>query len=180
MSLHQHDRRLVLYPAYLDAGSTVAQGRVLAKAEACPHPDVMEMYEACRYLGLQTQVEDKHYPRAWWTRGRLRVKLCDTAGDPVIASIPNKRTLLQKVSAHIKAMPVRKKPPQYIPPPLVQSQDPQSVLPPSQLFPALAATRRRTGEERNSGESNMSACTIVLLLLWAWAGIPWDYRQRLG
>mmetsp|Transcript_11751 Transcript_11751/g.20911 ORF Transcript_11751/g.20911 Transcript_11751/m.20911 type:complete len:150 (-) Transcript_11751:407-856(-) len=117
MSLHQHDRRLVLYPAYLDAGSTVAQGRVLAKAEACPHPDVMEMYEACRYLGLQTQVEDKHYPRAWWTRGRLRVKLCDTAGDPVIASIPNKRTLLQKVSAHIKAMPVRKKPPQYIPPP---------------------------------------------------------------
>ncbi len=62
----RHSKRIV-WPAYIDAQKTRKQGRILAKREAVSAPDVKEIINAARQLGLDPfYEEDKSFPRLWW------------------------------------------------------------------------------------------------------------------
>lgn len=107
-------QRLIIYPAYIDALKTVAEGRRIPKAQACPDPHVIEMRDAALHLGLKAEAEDKAYPRDWLVRGRLRVSLFDEdnadlaaggKGTPYNPEITTRRDLLIKLADLVKRHP---------------------------------------------------------------------------
>jgi len=61
-----------IYPAYLDSTKTIPGGRRLPKAACVANPNITDIAEACKTLGIPCLVEDKAYPRDWLVRGRLR------------------------------------------------------------------------------------------------------------
>lgn len=105
----EHDKRLILYPHYITASKTVAEGRRIPKPLACENPNTMEMFDCCKYLKVPAEVEDKHYPRDWFIRGRLRVQLRGADGALVNPEIPDRRTLLIKISELVPKHPSRGK-----------------------------------------------------------------------
>lgn len=57
------------------------------------------MFDCAQLLKFQTALElDKAYPRDYWARGRIRVKLYDENKAPIREDIPNRRTLYAKVA----------------------------------------------------------------------------------
>ncbi|EER19543.1 Signal recognition particle 19 kDa protein, putative [Perkinsus marinus ATCC 50983] len=100
----------ILYPNYLNAVKTVPEGRRIAKAKCVENPTVVEMGEACRELHIPCVLEDKCYPRDWLVRGRLRVKLSDDNGKPLVSEIPGKRQLLEKMGEVIPTLKSRTHP----------------------------------------------------------------------
>uniref|UniRef100_A0A7S0RQN6 Signal recognition particle 19 kDa protein n=1 Tax=Chlamydomonas leiostraca TaxID=1034604 RepID=A0A7S0RQN6_9CHLO len=102
------DRRVIIYPSYLDSTKTVAEGRAIPKEQACITPFVQEMLESCKQLKIPAEIENKHYPRAWWVPGRLRVQLKNADGTPTVPEIPNKRTLMIKIAELVAKHPGRK------------------------------------------------------------------------
>lgn len=94
----QQDKRLVIYPNYLDSKKTVAEGRRIPLDKACESPNVVEMLDSCKHLKIPAEIQNKHYPRDWMVRGRLRVQLQDEKGQLCNPSIPDKRTLMLKMA----------------------------------------------------------------------------------
>ncbi|GLC46906.1 signal recognition particle 19kDa [Pleodorina starrii] len=101
------DKRVIVYPQYLDANKTVAEGRRIPKDLACDAPFVSELYDCCNLLKLESAIEAKHYPRDWLPKGRIRVQLKGDDGKPVNPEIPNRRTLLLKLAELIPKHPGR-------------------------------------------------------------------------
>ncbi|MCS7107488.1 MAG: signal recognition particle protein Srp19 [Acidilobaceae archaeon] len=65
-------RRVVIWPSYLDEAASRGKGRRVAKELSVRRPTVEEIVQAAKLLGLNPQVEEKAYSRAWWEE-RLRV-----------------------------------------------------------------------------------------------------------
>jgi signal recognition particle subunit SRP19 len=80
-------QRLIIYPAYIDALKTVAEGRRIPRDQACPEPHVLEMRDAAAHLGLPCEPEDKAYPRDWLVRGRLRVALFEGGDESAVEEV---------------------------------------------------------------------------------------------
>lgn len=103
------DKRVVLYPHYITKSKTVQDGRRIPKELACDNPNVMEMLECLKELQIPAVIEDKHYPRDWFIRGRLRVQLKKDDGSPTNPAIPDRRTLMIKIAElqpkHKRPMP---------------------------------------------------------------------------
>lgn len=60
---YQFDKRLQVYPAYLNAKLQLVQGRKIPKEMAVDNPHVREIYEACVELKLDADIEVNHtYP----------------------------------------------------------------------------------------------------------------------
>ncbi|PNH08465.1 Signal recognition particle protein, partial [Tetrabaena socialis] len=51
------DKRIVVYPQYIDVEKTVAEGRRLPKDKACGEPFVDEMHDCCKLLNLESVIE---------------------------------------------------------------------------------------------------------------------------
>jgi signal recognition particle subunit SRP19 len=100
-------QRLTIYPAYIDALKTVAEGRRIPRDKACPNPHVLEMRDAATHLGLKCEAEDKAYPRDWLVRGRLRVELFDgnDKSTPFNPEITTRRDLLLRLADLVKRHP---------------------------------------------------------------------------
>ena len=66
----------MFYPAYIDLGKTIAEGRRVSKKDACAFPHPMEMAEVCNYFKLPFVIErGRAYSRDPVMRlGRVRVK----------------------------------------------------------------------------------------------------------
>lgn len=106
----EHDKRVILYPNYIDVNKTVAEGRRISKDKACDKPHVVEMLDACnKGLKLQAQIEDKSYSRDWLVRGRIRVQLKDSNGKPVNPEIPSRTELMIRVAKLVPQHPMRSK-----------------------------------------------------------------------
>ncbi len=79
-----------VYPAYLEKGFTLPQGRRVPKEVAVEKPKLEEMSAVLEFLKIRHCIEyDKAYPRDWLTKGRVRVLLKDEHGQlmhPVIES----------------------------------------------------------------------------------------------
>lgn len=106
----EHDKRVILYPNYINAKKTVAEGRRIPKERACENPNVVEMVDCCiKGLKLPAQIEDKSYSRDWLVRGRLRVQLKDDAGKPLVADIPTRTALMLRIAELVPKHPSRSK-----------------------------------------------------------------------
>lgn len=98
---YHKDRRIALYPEYLDAGLTIQEGRRVPKKVACEHPTAKEMADCCVHLKLPVEVQDKMFSRSCTKNGRIRVQLKDEAGNLVNSDIPNKKVLMKEICALI-------------------------------------------------------------------------------
>ncbi len=67
--------KLIIWPAYLDATKSRAEGRILSAKDAVKSPVLKEIEKASLELNLNPAVEtDKAYPKSWWVRsGRVVV-----------------------------------------------------------------------------------------------------------
>ncbi|MET1128317.1 MAG: signal recognition particle protein Srp19 [Thermoproteota archaeon] len=65
MSRRYQGKRVVVWPAYIDATKTRREGRKLPLSESIRRPRVDEIVEAARRLGLNPEVEQARYPRDW-------------------------------------------------------------------------------------------------------------------
>jgi hypothetical protein len=62
MGDYQHDKRICVYPAYLNSTLTVAQGRKIPAYLATENPSAHEVYESAMRLGLKCQLEVRLVP----------------------------------------------------------------------------------------------------------------------
>ena len=103
------DRRVVIFPAYLDAGLTQEQGRKVAKALAVVQPTVVELRDSAAHLGFEAEVESKMYPKDLLRRGRVRVRLKNADGTFVKPEINTRMKLLRAVAELVPQHPLRQK-----------------------------------------------------------------------
>jgi len=68
--------KIIMWPAYFDAGKTRMEGRRIAKTLAVQSPKVPEIEAAAAKLGLEFElVPDKGYPKSpWHMAGMLLVE----------------------------------------------------------------------------------------------------------
>ncbi|HII07420.1 MAG TPA: signal recognition particle protein Srp19 [Methanotrichaceae archaeon] len=73
--MSKKDGRLVIWPAYIDAGKSRSRGRAISKRDAIEKPTVDEIMVAAMEMGLVPEAEkDKYYPKEWWEKpGRVMV-----------------------------------------------------------------------------------------------------------
>lgn len=67
--------KLVIWPVYLDATKSRAEGRILSMKDSVKSPVLKEIEKAALELNLNPVVEaDKAHPRSWWVvSGRVLV-----------------------------------------------------------------------------------------------------------
>ncbi len=66
MSREYRGKRIVVWPSYIDSSKSRGKGRKIPRRDAVPRPRVEEIVEAAERLGLNPEVEEARYPRAWW------------------------------------------------------------------------------------------------------------------
>ncbi|WP_136715364.1 signal recognition particle subunit SRP19 [Halorientalis salina] len=70
----------VIWPAFLDADLTRAEGRRVSEDLAVSDPTVDEIAQAVQQVGYDSKIErDKQYSREWEPRGRVLVKNAEDA-----------------------------------------------------------------------------------------------------
>ena len=67
--------KYVIWPAYIDKGNSRSGGRVISRKISVTSPELKEIVQAAKELGLNPVVErDKAYPKSWWkVSGRVLV-----------------------------------------------------------------------------------------------------------
>lgn len=67
--------KLVIWPVYIDQMKSRSSGRIISRKNAIKEPQLNEIKEAARQLGLNPEVEpEKAYPKYWWeVSGRVLV-----------------------------------------------------------------------------------------------------------
>ena len=105
--------KLVIWPAYIDQMKSRNKGRIISLKNAVKEPQLSEIREAARKLGLNPEVEpEKAYPKTWWeTSGRVLID--DTGPKSEIAkqiAISIKKLRNQKGSGKINE-PIKTKEP---------------------------------------------------------------------
>ncbi len=67
--------KLVIWPVYLDATKSRAEGRILSMKDSVKSPVLKEIERAASELGMSPVVEaDKAHPKSWWAvSGRVLV-----------------------------------------------------------------------------------------------------------
>jgi len=88
----QKNKKIIVWPVYLDLNRTRKEGRLTRKESSVKSPKVQEIRRAGEILGLHPEVEaGKAHPATWWDKGgRVTV---DNAGP--------KSVLLDKIGAEI-------------------------------------------------------------------------------
>jgi len=67
--------KYVIWPAYIDKGNSRSNGRIIPRKISVTSPELKEIVQAAKDLGLNPKVErDKAYPKSWWkVSGRVLV-----------------------------------------------------------------------------------------------------------
>ena len=99
------------YPQYVDSNRTIAQGRKVARADACMAPHVYELAEIARYFKLQFVIEgNKAYPRDNIRRaGRIKVQMKDAEGNAINPEVPSRIALCRQFGKLIPKLKSREK-----------------------------------------------------------------------
>ena len=83
----------VIWPAYIDAEKSRAEGRRVPEDAAVPDPTVDEIAKAVQQVGYDAVIErDKTYSREYEPRGRVLVKNAEDS---------SKNDLVQGVAAYV-------------------------------------------------------------------------------
>ena len=107
-SSYKHDRRVVIYPSYINSKCSVAEGRRIPKDCACDAPNVLEIRDVLeKSMKLPCEVEDKSYPRDFWQRGRVRVTLKKDDGSPLAKEFPTRRAVMMEIARLVPKHPGR-------------------------------------------------------------------------
>eukprot|EP00041_Stephanoeca_diplocostata_P020957 m.479615 g.479615 ORF g.479615 m.479615 type:complete len:159 (-) comp21703_c0_seq3:2068-2544(-) len=96
-------RWVCIYPSYIDANKTQAQGRKLAK-EHCtelPHPAFIEQVLKSKSSGLEFFIEGKAYCRDHFQKVRVRVRLFNADKSPANPSIKSRKALMEFIAKRI-------------------------------------------------------------------------------
>ena len=102
---------LIVYPAYVDAKKSRAEGRRIGTEKACEAPTITEIATVCKALNIPAVPEpEKAYSRDYTARGRVRVQLKSDNGTPVNESVQSKHQLLLKLGELIPRLQTRAKP----------------------------------------------------------------------
>ncbi len=77
--------KIVIWPAYLAAGKTKREGRLVARKHAVKSPKVEEIAKVAKTLNLEPEVEkEKAYPKSHWDKGgRVLVTKKGSKGETV-------------------------------------------------------------------------------------------------
>lgn len=62
--------RVVVWPVYIDSSARRSGGRKIPLSDAVRNPTIEEIEEAAKQLGLNPEVVEAQYPRAWWKYNR--------------------------------------------------------------------------------------------------------------
>ncbi|MCS4541355.1 MAG: signal recognition particle protein Srp19 [Euryarchaeota archaeon] len=63
----KQENELIIWPVYIDATKSRADGRQISKTKAVPSPKLAEIAKAAEALGLHPKIErEKAYPKEWW------------------------------------------------------------------------------------------------------------------
>lgn len=99
---------MCVYPAYLNARKTLADGRRISKNKAVDNPTCTEVRDVCISQGLNCYIETKHYPRELIKDqlhgGRVRVQLRAVDGTPILENIITSKSLF---TTHTPLLPTR-------------------------------------------------------------------------
>ena len=89
---------MVIWPAYLAAGKSKREGRLVARKHAVKSPKVEEIGTVARTLNLEPEVEkEKAYPKAHWDKsGRVLVTKRGSKGEIVRAIAHGIKELREK------------------------------------------------------------------------------------
>ena len=76
-------KKAVIWPAYVTAGKTKSEGRIVARKYAVKSPKIEEIGTVARTLNLEPEVEkEKAYPRTHWDKsGRVLVTKRGSKGE---------------------------------------------------------------------------------------------------
>lgn len=110
---YSHDRRIIIYPAYINSKIATSAGRKMPMAHCCDSPTVFEIVEVLKHLGYENPViEDNTHPRSDWSqRGRVRVPLKDPqTGDLTVEDIATRKQIMVRLSEMIPNLKSRKEP----------------------------------------------------------------------
>jgi signal recognition particle subunit SRP19 len=85
----------VIWPAYLEAGKTKGEGRIVSRKNAVKSPKVEEIEKVARMLDLEPEVEkEKAYPKTHW----------DKSGRVLVNKIGRKGEIVREIAKGIKEM----------------------------------------------------------------------------
>jgi len=92
-------RWISLYPAYINAKRTIAEGRRVPANKAVDNPTSQEMLDILKNAGFNVRLERKMYPRDpsrdMQFQGRVRVQLLQDDGNPVLAEFPTREAVMR-------------------------------------------------------------------------------------
>ncbi|HEC56938.1 MAG TPA: signal recognition particle protein Srp19 [Candidatus Syntrophoarchaeum butanivorans] len=89
------DKRVVIWPTYLDKRASRKEGRRVPRRLSVKSPKLDEIRKALEKLGFEPEIEsDKAYPRRWWEGG----------GRITVQNVNSKGELLRAVAMKIKEM----------------------------------------------------------------------------
>jgi len=85
VTVTEKGEKIVIWPAYLTAGKTKGEGRIVSRRNAVKSPKIEEIEKAARTLNLEPVVEkEKAYPKTHWLQsGRVRVNKTGRKGEIV-------------------------------------------------------------------------------------------------
>jgi signal recognition particle subunit SRP19 len=87
--------KLVIWPVYIDQTKSRSSGRIISRKNAIKEPQLNEIKEAAKKLGLNPEVEpQKAYPKSWW----------EVSGRVLIDDKAPKSVLAKQIALSIKKM----------------------------------------------------------------------------
>lgn len=91
----QENKRIIIWPTYLDLSRSRKEGRLASKASAVRTPRILEIQRAAEKLGLHPEVvSDNSHPSMWWEK----------TGYVTVDNIGPKSDLLRRIGAEIIRM----------------------------------------------------------------------------
>jgi len=91
LSRDYKNKRVVIYPAYIDSSLSRKEGRRIPKSIAVHNPRVEEIVRAAEELGLNPVIEDSRYPKFWW-KYKVRV---------IVDKVDSKQRILRMIAEKI-------------------------------------------------------------------------------
>jgi signal recognition particle subunit SEC65 len=92
-----------VYPCYLNANKSVAEGRKVPRAAAADNPNTQEIFDCvAQGLKLPAEIERKRHPRDWMWLGRVRVALRGAGGELLNPDVPDREHLIAAVAAVLR------------------------------------------------------------------------------
>lgn len=103
LSREYKNKRIVIWPVYIDSTASRSEGRKVPQRFAVRKPRPEEIAEAAERLGLNPVIEESRYPREWWEYTK-RV---------VVDKVDSKLKTLKMIGLEVKRLREEKKSKSY-------------------------------------------------------------------